>query len=240
MKPLQLLPTLCLLVSYAATADDFPELRAALAARLPQVTVGEIRKLPYGDLYEVQGNGINVFYTDAHGDLGFFGNLVDLKTQTNLTEARKSELLKTDFSALPFDKAIVKVKGDGSRKLAVFSDPDCPYCKQLEQELAGVTNVTVYTFLFPLAELHPDAPRKARLIWCAADKIKAWDELMLDGKEPPAAAPDCEAPLGGIADVARKLWINGTPGMVTESGQIVPGVLPRTQIESLLQSAPHS
>ena len=149
-------------------------------------------------------------------------------------------MLKTDFSALPFDKAIVKVKGDGSRKLAVFSDPDCPYCKQLEQELAGVTNVTVYTFLFPLAELHPDASRKARLIWCAPDKIKAWDELMLDGKEPPAAAPDCEAPLGGIADVARKLWINGTPGMVTESGRIVPGVLPRTQIESLLQGAPHS
>ena len=224
----------------ASVAGDFTDLRRELAARLPQVTIGEIRKLPYADLYEVQGNGISVFYTDARGEIGFFGDLIDLKTQSSLTEVRKAELLKTDFSALPFDKAIVKVKGDGSRKLAVFSDPDCPYCKQLERELSSVTNVSIYTFLLPLAELHPDAPRKARLVWCAPDRTKAWDELMIDGKEPPAAAPDCEAPLGGIADVARKLWINGTPGMVTESGQIIPGVLPSTRIESLLQAAPHS
>ena len=129
------------------------------------------------------------------------------------------------------------MKGSGVRRLAVFSDPDCPYCKELERELKDVTDVTIYTFLYPLAQLHPDATRKARLIWCAADRATAWDHLMLEGREPPAAGNDCEAPIGAVADVARKLWILGTPGMVFSSGKLVPGVLPRAQIETLLNAA---
>ena len=238
MKRFLLLPFFFVLAfAFRVTiAEDFHDLRRDLSAHLPQVTVGEIRKLPDSDLYEVQWNGTNVFYTDAHGDLGLFGSLVDLKTKINLSEARKSELLQTDFSALPLDMAFEKVKGDGSRKLAVFSDPDCPYCKQLEQELAGVTNVTIYTFLFPLAQLHPDAPRKARAVWCAPDRAKAWDDLMLDGKEPGAPVTDCEAPLGDISEVARKLWILGTPGIVFGNGRLVPGVVPGAQIEMYLNA----
>ncbi len=227
----------CLIAaSRIAIAEDLADLRRDLSEHLPRVTIGEIRKLPDSDLYEVQWNGTNIFYTDAHGDLGIFGNLVDLKTKINLSEARKSELLKADFSALPFDKAFEKVKGDGSRKVAVFSDPDCPYCKQLEQELAGITNVTIYTFLYPLAQLHPDAPRKARAIWCAPDRVKAWDEFMLEGKEPAAPATECEAPLGDISEVARKMWISGTPGIVFENGRLVPGVVSGAQIEVFLEA----
>lgn len=236
MKNFLLLSALYLFASQPAVAGDFDELRRKLVEKMPALTIGEIRKLPYADLYEIQANGVNVFYTDAGGEVALFGSLMDLQTQTNLSEKRKQELMVVDFSALPLDKAIVTVKGSGLRKLAVFSDPDCPYCKQLEQELKGVTDVTIYTFLYPIAELHPDAPRKARLVWCATDRTQAWDQLMLEGREPAMAGSDCEAPLGAVADVAKKYWILGTPGMIFSSGKLVPGAIPREQIEGLLST----
>ena len=159
---------------------------------------------------------------------------MDLKSHSNLTEQRRSELSTVDFSRLPLDKAIVKVKGDGSRKLAIFTDPDCPYCKQLEKELSGVSNVTVYIFLFPLAQLHPDAPRKAKAVWCAADRVKAWDDLMLSGQEPPAPKAGCETPIADIARVGEELHINGTPGLIFSNGKLVPGAIPAADIEKLL------
>ncbi len=234
MKNFFLLSAIYLFAPQIAGADDFDDLRRSLAEKMPQVTIGEIRKLPYADLYEIQGNGVNVFYTDARGEVALFGTLTDLQTHANLSEQRKQELMVVDFSALPLDKAIVTVKGSGARKLAVFSDPDCPYCKQLEQELKDVTDVTIYTFLYPLADLHPDAPRKARLVWCAADRAQAWEQLMLLGREPAAAGAECEAPIGAVADVAKKNWILGTPGMVFGSGKLVPGSIPKAQIEELL------
>jgi thiol:disulfide interchange protein DsbC len=224
------------LVPAVAGAEEFPDLRRALSEKLPQVKIGEIRKLAHAGLYEIQANDVDVFYTDAKGEVGLFGNLVELSTNANLSEQRKQEWMTVDFAALPLAKAVVTVKGNGARRLAVFSDPDCPYCQRLERELAGVTDVTIYTFLYPIANLHPDAPRKSRLVWCAEDRARAWEELMLHGKEPGAAGPDCEAPLGAVADTARKIWINGTPGIVFESGKLVPGAIPKEQIESLLGS----
>ncbi|MBC8007792.1 MAG: DsbC family protein [Prolixibacteraceae bacterium] len=234
MKNVLLLSAIYLFAPQLAAAEDYEELRRNLTEKMPQVTIGEIRKLPYADLYEIQGNGVNIFYTDAKGEVALFGNLMELQTRANLSEQRKQELMVVDFSQLPLDKAIVKVKGSGARKLAVFSDPDCPYCKQLEQELKDVTDVTIYTFLYPLADLHPDAPRKARLIWCASDRAQAWEQFMFEGREPAAAGSDCEAPIGAVADIAKKFWITGTPGMVFVSGKLVPGVIPRAQIETLL------
>jgi thiol:disulfide interchange protein DsbC len=236
MKRLLLLSAVLVLLWQSARAEEFADLRRNLGERLPSLTIGAVRKLPGMDVYEIQANGMNVFYTDALGDTGFFGDLVDLKTRANLTAQRKEALSRADFSQLPLEKAIVKVKGSGERKVAVFSDPDCPYCKELEQQLKDVTDITIYTFLYPLAELHPDAPRKARLIWCSPDRAKAWDEWMLGGKEPAAAGGDCEAPIGAVADVARRWWILGTPGLVFESGKLVPGTIPRAQIESLLNA----
>ena len=234
MKNFLLLSAIYLFTPQLAAAEDYEELRRNLTEKIPQVTIGEIRKLPYADLYEIQGNGVNVFYTDAKGEVALFGNLMELQTRANLSEQRKQELMVVDFSQLPLDKAIVKVKGSGVRKLAVFSDPDCPYCKQLEQELKDVTDVTIYTFIYPLADLHPDAPRKARLIWCAGDRAQAWEQFMLEGREPAAAGSDCEVPIGAVADIATKFWITGTPGMVFPNGKLVPGVIPRAQIETLL------
>ena len=228
---------LAALLCFPVFADE-ANVREAVTAALPGTKIGAITKLPYGDLYEVIINGVNVLYTDSKGQVGMFGNLVELKTRKNLTELRREELLVVDFTKLPLDKAIVKVKGNGSRKLAVFTDPDCPYCKQLEKELTNVTDVTVYIFLFPLSQLHPDAPRKAKAIWCSADRVKAWDDLMQSGKEPgDGTANECATPIADIAKVAHELNISGTPGIVFSNGKLVPGTVPAQQIETMLNAA---
>jgi thiol:disulfide interchange protein DsbC len=226
--------------SLSASADE-KEVREAVTAALQGAKIGPITKLPYGDLYEVIINGANVLYTDSKGQVGLFGNLVELKTRKNLTELRRDELMVVDFSKLPVDKAIVKVKGNGSRKLAIFTDPDCPYCKQLEKELANVTDVTVYIFLLPLTQLHPDASRKATAIWCSTDRVKAWDDLMQSGKEPgEGKAKECATPIADIAKLAQQLNISGTPGIVFSNGKLVPGAVPAEQIETMLNAAAKS
>lgn len=225
-------------LSLNSLAGDTDGLRKSLMAKMPGTQIGAITKTPYAGLYEVVANGINVFYTDKKGDIALIGKLIDLKTQQDLAERRMQELRKIDFAKLPLEQAIVKVKGDGSRKLAVFSDPDCPFCKQLEKELESVSNVTIYTFLFPLTELHPDSLRKAESIWCSKDRAQAWDDLMLKEKEPVAADnKNCETPIRAISGLAHKLWITGTPGMIFGSGKLVPGVLPGKQIEEMLNDS---
>lgn len=214
--------------AYGANQD---EMRKLLTERMPGAQIGAITKAPYGGLYEVVINGLNVFYTDENANIAIIGKMIDLKTKKDLVEARTQQLMHVDFASLPLDKAIVKVKGDGSRKVAVFSDPDCPFCQELEQELNKVSNVTIYTFLYPIAELHPDAERKAKLVWCSEDRAKAWDELMLQGKEPAASEKPCEVPFQAIQEIAKKAWINGTPGLVFADGKLVPGVIKSFQIE---------
>jgi thiol:disulfide interchange protein DsbC len=231
--------TIALMLASAAVAAGEVEdqLRATLGKRLPGIRIESVTKLPQLDLYEVVSNGNRIFYTDAKGEFALVGNLMDLKTRANLTQQRQDELNVVDFSALPLDKAIVKVKGDGSRKVAVFSDPDCPFCKRLEHELVKVSNVTVYLFLFPLPQLHPDAPRKARAVWCAADPGKAWDALMLEDTEPAAPAAECKDPIADVARLADQVGIQGTPGLVFSNGKLVPGAISAEEIERYL-SAP--
>ena len=236
-KPHPLLAATLMLAAAAALGGEVEDqLRATLTERLPGLSVQSITKLPQLDLYEVVGRGNRIFYTDAKGEFGLMGNLIDLKTRTNLTQQRQDELNVVDFAQLPLDKAIVKVKGDGSRKIAIFTDPDCPFCKRLEQELAKVSNVTVYVFLFPLPQLHPDASRKARAVWCAPDRAKAWDALMLEGKEPAAPGPECRDPIADLAKVAGAVGIQGTPGLVFANGKLVPGAISAEEIERLLNA----
>jgi thiol:disulfide interchange protein DsbC len=223
----------CMLVPSMLLADE-ATVREALEKRFSDARITSVKRMDVGPWYEVVVNGQNIVYTDESGRYGIFGNLVDFETNKSLTEARREELSFVDFARLPLEKAIVKVKGDGSRKVAVFSDPDCPYCKQLEQQLAFVTDVTVYLFLYPLSDLHPDAPRKATAIWCAPDRSKAWDDLMLYNRETAAAGADCKAPLEDIARTAKELNIEGTPGMVFANGRLVPGARAREELEQLL------
>ncbi|MBU1425967.1 MAG: DsbC family protein [Gammaproteobacteria bacterium] len=215
------------------------EIRKTITETAPEVKIISITKLAYGGLYQVVTNGFNIFYTDEKGEIGFFGNMVDLKTKQNLTRQEKDRITAVDFSKLPLDKAFVRVKGKGTRKLALFSDPECPHCLGLEKELEGVNDVTIYTFLLPLADLHPDAVRKSQMIWCAKDKAGAWEDMLLRQKEPKGSNTDCETPLKDIADIATKNWINGTPGIIFSNGKLLFGNQPRELIAKLLdESAP--
>lgn len=215
---------------------DEETVRGAIRERMPSAEIRSITRSPIGSLYEVVVNGSQVFYVDEKGETAFFGKLVDLRTRADLTQARTQDLMVVDFASLPLDKAIVTSKGNGSRKLVVFSDPDCPFCKQLEKTLEGINNITIYTFLYPLASLHPDATRKAEIIWCAPDRAKVYRDWMIEGVAP-AGERDCATPVADIVKLAKSLWIQGTPGIVFANGRLVPGAMQRHQIEAMLDAA---
>jgi thiol:disulfide interchange protein DsbC len=173
------------------------------------VKVDAVTKTPYGGLYEVRTGG-DIFYTDEGARYMFVGKVVDLTTLKDLTRERMDEIAGIrSFSDLPLDLAIKTVKGNGKRVMAVFEDPNCPYCKKLHQTLKGIDNVTVYTFLLNI--LSDDSAAKSRNIWCAADRSQAWAAWMDEGKPAPAATAGCTMPNEQVLALGRKLRVMGTP-----------------------------
>jgi len=215
-------------------AGDADSLKRTLEARFPGAVIANVRPSPYFGLYEATIED-RMLYTDDQARYVFVGSVLDAVARTNLTEARLAELNAVDFHALPLDLAIRTVHGNGERQLAVFSDPDCPFCKQLEATLKDVDNVTIYTFLFPLAQLHPDATDKAQAIWCAADRDDAWQTFQRTGTVP-ARGAGCSAPLEQLADLARRYKVIATPTLVFADGRVVPGALPRARVEAALDA----
>jgi thiol:disulfide interchange protein DsbC len=221
----------------AAPAADTLKLAAltsTLKQKYPQTTFSSVSETKLPGIYEVV-MGRNLAYVEETGRYFLFGHLFDMYTQTDLTESRqpgRQERKKIDFDALPFSDAIVTVRGKGSRKMAIFSDPDCPYCKELENNLATIEDVTLYTFLFPLEELHPQAKARSVGVWCAADRAKAWEDLVRKGQEPAAAL--CAHPVERNVALGASLGITGTPTIILENGAFIPGALPAAQLERLL------
>lgn len=223
-------------LSVAAMADE-ASLKKAVEAAYPKFKVESVSKTPYPGLYEVFMAG-QIIYTDEK--MSFLiaeGRLVDPKSKKDLTAERMDELTKIDFAKLPLDQAIKVVKGNGSRKLVVFSDVDCPYCKRLEQnELSNITDVTVYTFLYPIAQLHPDAAAKSKAIWCASNRVKAWDDWIMRNQLPKNAV-NCDVPLEKVGDLAKSLDITSTPTLIFADGKRMLGAQPYKEIERALQAA---
>ncbi len=176
--------SLALLAPVAAAQDasvdpaarEAAAVKQQLEAKFPGAMVANVAKSPYFGLYEAQFDD-RMIYTDAKVSYVLVGSVFDAETKQNLTDARLRQLNRVAWDSLPLDLAIKKVKGNGSRKLAIFSDADCPYCKRLESDMKTLDNVTIYTFLFPIDQLHPDSARKSARIWCSADRVKAWDRL---------------------------------------------------------------
>jgi thiol:disulfide interchange protein DsbC len=223
--------------SAAGTAPSRVEdLTARLHSRFPQLKIEDVRPASFMGLYEVF-TGSQLVYSDASGDHLFVGKLIDTKTQVDLAAERLETRLSIDFDQLPFDRAIKIVKGNGTHRLALFEDPDCPYCRKLEQELAGVNDATLYVFLFPLAELHPGAREHALSIWCAPDRASAWTHWMLERQEPSAAT--CPAdPIDQLQALGTNLNVVGTPTIFLESGRRLQGVVPATKLQTLLETRP--
>jgi len=225
----------------SAVAQNKPDATLDRVKAAVQKTLGAdapvkaVARTPIPGLFEVSVGG-EILYADEKAQYVILGgNLVDTKTRQNLTEARQSELNKVDFAKLPFDRAFKYVKGNGSRKIAVFSDPNCPYCKRFEETLKSskIDNITVYTFLYPV--LGPDSDAKSKAIWCAPDQLKAWHDWMLDKKAPPTPTAKCDdKPVKDNFALGHQLNITGTPTIILSDGRRLPGAVPAEELEKAL------
>jgi len=210
-------------------------IRATLTRRLPETPIIDIRPAPVAGWYEVF-LGDSIVYADATGDHVLIGSLLDTRGRRDLTAASLDLRNGVEFGSLPLDKAIKVVKGSGARRMAVFSDPDCPYCRKLEKTLATTKDVTIYTFLYPISDLHPDAADKAQSIWCAEDREATWTAWMLDGIEPAAARCD-GVPIDAMQKLGRELRIHGTPTILLSNGKRFGGAMPAAELETALADA---
>ncbi len=218
--------------AHAAFAQE-ALIRKNLAERLPDFPkIDEISKTAIPGLYEVR-IGTEIVYTDERGDNLVQGNIIDTRTRRDLTQARIDKITAIDFAALPLKDAIVWKQGSGERKLVVFADPNCGYCKKFESEMQQVRDVTVYTFLIPI--LGGDSPDKARNIWCAKDNSAVWRDWMIHGTAAPRSMGNCDvSALQRNLAMAKKYRVTGTPALVFEDGKRVPGALPPAEVEKQL------
>ena len=187
-----------------------------------------VTRTPFG-LWEVV-IGTEIYYVDQAVGYAFDGRVIDAKTREDLTAKKREELMRVDFKSLPLDQAVKTVRGDGSRTLVTFEDPNCGFCKKLHKDLTGLKNVTIYTFLYPI--LSQDSMEKSRAVWCSKDRAKAWEELMADGKAPLMPAADCKDPVQQVMELGRKLAVNGTPTLVFRDGRRMPGAVPLEKVET--------
>jgi thiol:disulfide interchange protein DsbC len=226
-----------LAVAAFAQADPVPAtpeltgLSTRLQVLYPSTRFGDIHPTPWPGVFEVV-MGANLAYVDVSGQFFLFGHLYDMKAQRDLTAERNDTLAHIDFSTLPLTDAIKDVRGRGSRVLAIFSDPDCPHCRRLEAELMGLSDVTIYTFLMPIASLHPEARAKAIAVWCATDRLSAWHALMSRDQLPRHV--DCTHPVDRNIALAERLGVTGTPTLVAADGRVLPGAASAEQIQAWL------
>jgi thiol:disulfide interchange protein DsbC len=218
----------------AAFADE-AAIRKNIAERLPDFPkIDEVSKTVLPGIYEVRV-GADILYTDEQGNYIIEGQLIDTKSRLNLTEERVGRLTAIDFKTLPLQDAMVWKQGNGDRKLVVFADPNCGYCKKFERDLQALNNLTVYTFLYPI--LGGDSPEKSKAIWCAKDNTKAWREWMIKGT-PVTGSPDCDVSvLQRNVALGHKYKINGTPGLVFEDGRKLAGAMGNEALEKQLAGA---
>jgi len=214
----------------AAMAQE-ATIRKNLSERLPNLPkIDEVSKTPMNGLFEIR-MGNDVMYSDADGNFLIQGALIDVKQKRNLTEERMEKLSSIPFDQLPLKTAFTQVRGNGKRKLAVFADPNCGYCKRFEKDLQKLDNVTIYHFLYPI--LGEDSKTKSKNIWCAKDKAKTWNDWMINGTTPATANCDASS-VDTIVAFGQKMRITGTPMILFADGTRVPGAVPMTQVEKML------
>lgn len=199
-----------------------------------KLKVLSVRTTPISGVYEIVANGKQIAYTDATGQYMLVGDLIETNEGVSLTEERKLELNAIDFNSLPFDKAIKEVRGNGKLAIAVFSDPDCPFCKRLEREFTKMTDITIYNFMMPIPSLHPDAHRKSVQIMCQPNPTQAWTDWMRDGKMPPKVA-ECKNSVAETTALGESFGFNGTPTLVFPNGRTQSGYSPMPHLEVLIK-----
>ena len=228
--------SLVLALPLTATAQE-ATIRKNLLERLPQLQkIDEVTRSAMPGLFEVRVNGSDIYYSDAEGNFLIQGSLIDTKQRRNLTEERVEKLSAIPIDTLPWKDSFTIVRGNGKRKLVVFEDPNCGYCKRFERDLQKVDNVTVHLFLYPI--LGPDSQKKSEAIWCAKDPGKAWVDWMVHDQLPSSAGSGCD--IGALArnvELGRKYRVSGTPTLLFADGSRVPGAINAAQVEKYLAAA---
>lgn len=234
--PGRLVPVLALAAALAAPAVQASEaaVRQLFQSKLTDVTVESVSRSPMPGLYEVVANG-HIFYTDEKVNFIIRGVLFDARTSAmrNVTRERNAELT-AKVLVKSTDNAIKRVRGNGKRVIYTFEDPNCGYCRQQQKEFLKMTDLTIYTFLWPI--LSPDSVEKSRAVWCSKDRAKAWEDLMTRGIAPAPADPKCETPLDKNMDLARRFGANGTPAIFLADGRTLGGYVPAEKIEEALKA----
>ena len=234
MRLFQFFTLTCLLLASTFSLAQDANLKKILSERLPSLPkIEEISKTPMPGVFEIRVQGNEIFYADAKGDFLIQGALIDTKQKRNLTEERTDKLSAVAFDSLPLKFAFTQVRGNGKRKLVVFSDTNCGYCKRFERDLQKIDNVTLYHLMYPV--LGEDSRLKSRNIACAKDRAKTWNDWMLQGITPPTVACDNHN-IDAIVEFGKKNRINGTPTMFVADGTRVPGAIDAAQIEALLNA----
>jgi len=202
-----------------------------------KLKVQSVTRTPYGGLYEVYTDG-KIWYTDEKASFMIHGVLIDTKTSKNVTEQRFRKLTALNVKDLPpRDQAIRRVKGDGKRLMYVFSDPMCPYCKKLEEELSRLNNVSIYLFLYPIETKFPGSTAIAKSIWCSSDRAKAWEDWMLHALRP-SGRTDCANPVDGMDKFAARLNIEATPTIIFADGGVLRQYARAEDLDRLLNDTP--
>ena len=214
-------------------------IRKVLEPKLGGATIEGVERGPMG-LWEVRyrgEDGVRILYTDASASHIFVGKIYEAKTDKDLTESRMRKLNAINFGSLPLDQAVKVQRGNGKRVLVMFSDPYCPYCKQFEQTLQQIDDITVYVFMFPV--IRPQLADHSKAVWCSADKSKAWLDLALRGK-PPAASASCDNPVEKNLQLGHKLGVNSTPTLYLTNGERVAGAMQAADLRAMIDQVASS
>jgi thiol:disulfide interchange protein DsbC len=236
MKKILFVLLSAVLFAAAGARADEQTIRQVVGSKLSDGQIVEVRKLGRTGLYEVtvrRPEGFMILYTDESASVIFVGSLIDARTDRNLTEERVRKLSAIDWNALPFKWAITMKRGDGRRQIAILSDPNCPFCKRFEADLATLDDITIHIFPYPV--IKPESVRQTKAVWCSRDRVKAWNELMHKRIEP-EAKPDCETPIERIVELGRRLGANSTPTWFLRNGEKRSGAMPMADLVPLLDA----
>jgi thiol:disulfide interchange protein DsbC len=228
--------TAFLLFPLLALADE-AQIRRVMEAKLGGAKIEGIQPAPMPGLYEVRfrgPSGVQVVYTDANASYIVSGKIYDARTDRDLTEERLRKLNAIRFDSLPFEQAVKVQRGSGTRVLAMFSDPYCPACKQFEQTLQQLDDITIYVFMYPV--IRPELSEQSKAVWCSPDRSKAWLDLALRGNRPSANSA-CEGPVDKNLALGRGLGVNSTPTLIFVNGERVAGGLAAADLQQQLDSA---
>jgi len=231
-----LLPLILCLLAPGASADE-AAIRKALAPALGGSKIEAVRPAAVPGLFEVHVSGPEgpqLLYSDPQGNFVLEGMLFDTRSGRNLTEERLRKLSAISFASLPLALAVKLQRGNGRRVLAIFSDPYCPACRQLEKSLAQIDDITIHYYMYPV--IRPELAEHSKAVWCAPDRARAWIELALHGK-PITTKAKCEVPMDKMLELGRSLGVNSTPTIILATGERLRGGLPAEQLRSVLDEA---